>query len=244
LTIAISERVVAALVDRGAEAVVLVGSRARGDASAHSDVDLAAIGDGPQYRLEIDEGLLVSVGWAPEDEQRRRLYDPSWLGTHVPGWRQAVVLHDPEGLAAEIKHEAVGWDWSQVRTQCDAWVAAWVVGLAEEAHRLATALQDGDTLNAAVQRSVITLRLPQAMALRRRILYGSESHLWDLVARELGPGWRQAQSSALGLGDDDLGASCRSALRLFELAAVEVRELFDDRQLAVVEHALRRSRNA
>ena len=88
-------RVVTALVEQGAEAVALVGSRASGDATADSDVDLAVIGEGPQYRLEIHHELLVSVGWAPAEEQRRRLYDPDWLGSHVPGWRQAVPPQRP-----------------------------------------------------------------------------------------------------------------------------------------------------
>lgn len=75
----------------------------------------------------------------------------------------------------------------------------------------------GVDLAAAVQRSVITLRLPHAMALRRRILDGRENHLWKLVARELGADWRSAQSQALGLGADNQDASCRAALRLSEL---------------------------
>lgn len=173
----------------------------------------------------------MSVGWASAEEQRRRLYDPEWLGTHVPGWRQAVVLHDPERLAAEIKNEALLWDWSQVSAQCDEWAVARVVGLAEEVHKLATALRERVDLAAAVQRSVITLRLPHAMALRRRILDGRENHLWKLVARELGADWRSAQSQALGLGADNQDASCRAALRLSELAAEELRELLDERQL-------------
>ena len=241
MTAPIAERIAASLVESGAQSIVLVGSRATGKASAESDVDLAVIGDGPSYRLQIDDGLLVSVGWATPDEQRRRLYDPDWLGTHVPGWRQAVVLHDPTGIAAEIKAEAVRWDWNPVAARCDEAAVARVVGLAEEVHKLATALQEKSDLAAAVQRSIIALRLPHAIALRRRILYGNENHLWELVACELGNGWRSAQSQALGLGVVSLDASCKAALCLFELAAEELRELFDERQLIVVEHALQRA---
>lgn len=229
---------------QGAGAVALVGSHAGGDATPDSDVDLAAVGDGPQYRLEIHDALLVSIGWASAEEQLRRLYDPEWLGTHVHGWRHAVVLSDPHGLAAEIKRKALGWKWEQVDGRCDEWVATRVTGLAEEVQKLAASFRNGDDLNAAVQRSVLVLRLAGALAIHRRILYGSESRLWALVADELGAGWRTAQASALGLGGDDLEAGCRSAVDLFELATQEVRELFDERQLAVVEHALRRGRAA
>lgn len=243
MTQPIAGRVVAELVEQGAQSVALVGSRARGDATADSDLDLAVIGEGPQYRLEIHDGLLVSVGWAPSEEQTRRLYDPRWLGTHVPGWRHAVLLRDPEGHAAEIKDLAISWDWSLVATECDTWAAETISGLAEEALRLVTSLRTADVVTAGVQRSILALQLPAALAIHRRILYGSESNLWGLVADEFGAAWRVTQASALGLHGDDLDSSCRAALRLFELATDDVREILDDRQRAVVEHVLRRARD-
>jgi hypothetical protein len=86
---AIAERLARSLAARGALAVALVGSHATGDATAESDLDLAVVGEGPHYRLEVHNGLLVSLGWATAEEQRRRLYDPVYLGTHVTGWREA-----------------------------------------------------------------------------------------------------------------------------------------------------------
>jgi hypothetical protein len=239
----IAERVAAALVERGARAVALVGSRARGDATADSDLDLAVVGEGPRYRLEIHDATLVSLGWASAEEQLRRLDDPEWLATHVPGWRDAVVLLDPEGLANEIKAQALDWDWSGVDTQCDEWVAETITGLAEEVEKLAASVRSGDDQTAAIQRSILVLRLPGVMAIHRRILYRSENRLWDLVADELGAAWRQAQKSALGLEADNHDAGCGSALSLFELAVQEARDLFDERQSAVVDHALRRARH-
>jgi predicted nucleotidyltransferase len=86
---AIAERLAHSLAARGALAVALVGSHATGDATAESDLDLAVVGEGPHYRLEVHNGLLVSLGWATAEEQHRRLYDPVYLGTHVTGWREA-----------------------------------------------------------------------------------------------------------------------------------------------------------
>jgi predicted nucleotidyltransferase len=231
------DRVTAALASQGAQAVVLVGSHATGDAAPDSDIDLAVVGDGPPYRLEIQDARLVAVSWADADEQRRRLYDPDVLGTHVPGWRQAIVLSDRDGIAERIRQEALDWRWEKVEADCGRWVAAWVTGLAEEVLKVVGSLRAGNDLNAAVQRSVIALRLAKALAIHRRILCGSENRLWGIVADELGPSWRAAQASALGLDDADLEASCRSALVLFDLAVEEVRALLDDRQCAVVDHA-------
>jgi len=236
------DSITAALVEKGAEAVVLVGSHATGGATPISDSDIAAVGDGPPYRLEIQDALLVSMGWATAEEQIRRLCDPEWLGTHVPGWQHSVVLHDPDGVAADIKQQALDWRWERAKTQCDEWVAANVTGLAEEVLKLVASLRTGDDLNAAVLRSVLVHRLAAVMAIHRHLLYGSENKLWSMVAHELGASWGAAQAAALGVSVDDLQESCRSALELFELAAQEACEVFNERQLAVVDHARRLAR--
>ena len=237
----LAERLAASLADQGARAVALVGSHATGRATAESDVDLAVVGEGPHYRLEVHDGVLVSIAWATADEQRRRLYDPAYLGTHVPGWRDAVLLHDPEGLAAALKHEAVGWRWEHVAARCREWVAETFTGYAEEVHKLAASLRQGDATTAAVQRSVIAVRVAKILAVHRGLLYSSENGLWDLLAREMGPAWADAQAAALAIGGESLEASCTAALRLFGLAVAEVRPLLATRQLAVVEHALRQA---
>ena len=234
---AVADRLVPRLVTDGARAVALVGSHARGDAGIDSDLDLAVVGEGPHYRLEVIDGVLVSLGWAPEDVQRRRLDDPQYLGTHVSGWREAVVLHDPDGVAVSIQREALEWTWDRV--ELGAWVAESITGHAEEAQKLTASLRAGKVSAAAVQRSVLALRLPAILALHLRILYGSENELWDRVAEALGPDWRDAQSAALGLGGESLETSCEAALQLFVLASREVDALFDERQRAVLEHALR-----
>jgi len=241
--LSLAEHLADALLEQGAEAVAVVGSWTTGDATEDSDLDLAVIGEGPHYRLEVHDGTLVSVGWATAEEQARRLYDPHWLGTHVHGWRHAVVLRDPKALAAGIKEEALKWGWVQVEVECDEWVAETVTGLAEEFLKLVASLRAGDDLTAAAQRSTLALRLPRAMAIRRRILYGSENRLWSLVADELGSEWREAQSSALGLDGGGFDEGCRSARRLFELAVHEAHDLLDQSQLGAVEYALRRARD-
>jgi predicted nucleotidyltransferase len=236
---AVADRLVPRLAGEGARAVALVGSHARGVAGIDSDLDLAVVGEGPHYRLEVIDGVLVSLGWAPEDAQRRRLYDPEYLGTHVPGWREAVVLHDPDGVTDSIKREALEWSWDTVEHELGVWVPESITGHAEEAQKLSASIHTGHESTAAVQRSILVLRLPAILALHLRILYGSENELWNRVAEALGPVWRDAQSAALGLGGESLDASCHAALRLFALATDEVGALLDERQRAVVEHVLR-----
>ncbi len=59
------------LVAEGAQAVVLVGSHVRGDATELSDIDLYAIGSGPAYALRVVRGRLIAISWRTEADERR-----------------------------------------------------------------------------------------------------------------------------------------------------------------------------
>ena len=223
----------------GAAAVCLVGSHATGAATPTSDVDIAVVGLGPEYRLELRDHLLFSIGWAPEDVQRRRLYDPDWLATHVVGWRRAVVLHDPVGIAESIRREAANWSWALVSDRCDVWVAEQVAGLAEEVRKLVSSLTSHNWLEATVQRSALARQLSMILAIHRRLLYGSENAVWQLIGDDLGSDWREAQKAALWVGDSDFKQACEASLSLFALSAREVESLMDERQRAVTASAVR-----
>lgn len=228
----------------GARAVVLTGSHARGVASRHSDIDLVAIYARPRgdrwragWSLMNRGGHLVSVAPRTSAGVRAAFRDPRQIPTSVPGWRDARVLHDPEGIAKQLKAEARRFRWAAVAEASDAWVAEATTGWSEEVHKLVAMLEQGETLGAGVQRSVLAIHLAPIMALHRRILYGSENRLWDIVADAMGEPWASTQRAALGAGGEPFDESCRAALRLFTLAADAVMPLLNDHQRAVVAHA-------
>lgn len=245
----------------GARAVALVGSVARGDAHGSSDIDLIALGDGLDYHLERTGGWLVSVSWRAAEQVRASFHSPADAGGAVPAWRGAVLLHDPHGLAGELRAAAMAWDWSAIDRACDEWVAGQVTGYVEEIHRLVGLHRLGRTRPAAVMRAVLSTRLAVIAAVHRRILYDSENRLWDLVAKVQGPAWAAAQDRALclarphggGMSDrpagtiGDLGRpaapspsddAALAVLELYTLLAAGTRSLLDGRQAAVVEGAL------
>jgi predicted nucleotidyltransferase len=87
------------LVERGASAVVLAGSHARGDAGPESDLDVIVVGpEDFSCNLERREGLLVSMSERPFEKHREAFGDPSSVCSAVPGWREALVVYDPDGL--------------------------------------------------------------------------------------------------------------------------------------------------
>jgi hypothetical protein len=235
----LAERLAPEMVERGALAVVLTGSHARGDATEASDLDLIGVGDGPAYLLEVREGVLVAQSWASEHEHGARMGRPGQIGSAVPGWREAVILHDSAGIAAGLQRGALDWTWGPHAERCDAWVAEQVAGLAEEVGKLAAALDHrGRTLMAAVQRDLLALRLAPVLAVHLRLLYGSENVLWERVGGLMGGEWRAAQAAAFGTGGQSFAESCAAAFRLYRLAADRVASLLDGRQAAVVAGAL------
>ena len=234
----VARQVAEELAEDGTGAAVLVGSHARGDAGPDSDVDVLAAGPRTfAFRLELRGGMLVSASSQPFEAYRREMADPGSVCTAVPGWREAVVLHDPEGKAGALIEEARAWTWGPLERRCDGWVAEEITALAEEAHKLVAALRAGHRTTAAVQRSVLALRPAQVLAVHRRILYGSENRLWDLVADAVGGEWRVAQTAALGLNGEPLEETCRAALELYGLAVDNVYQLLDERQRDVANHA-------
>jgi len=233
----LARRVASDLAAAGAQAVVLGGSQIRDDATELSDIDLYAIGVGAPYALRVVDDRLVAVSWRTEDEERSALRHPASVGAVVPAWRAAHVLHDPDGVAERLKREANAFEWAAISADCDEWVADATTGYAEEILKLVAARLGDDRLLAAVQRSVLALRLPVVMAVHHRLLHESENRLWHLVAKAMGDDWTAAQAVALGLVPSE--DADRGSLRLFALVVEEVRPLLRASQVAVVDLALR-----
>jgi hypothetical protein len=225
------------LARHGARAVVVFGSRARGDAYEESDIDMHAIGRGPHYRLERQQGFLVSIAWMTPAQHRQAFKNPSEAGGIIPAWRNAAILYDPQGIADSLKQEAKRWQWQRLSKKADKWVAEEVTGYAEEVHRLIGSIQLGYRSTAAVVRSILAIRMAPILSVQCRILHDTESQLWNLVSNRMGTEWAQLQSIALGEGSESFEDTCKAALQLYAIAAREVKHLLNRRQYQVVAHA-------
>jgi len=236
----VSRAVSRRLVRQGADAVVLFGSRVRGDAYKESDIDIHAIGRGlarAKYRLERYQGFLVSIAWMTPAQHHRAFKNPSEAGGIVPAWRNAAIIYDPQGIADSLKQEAKRWRWQPLNKKADRWVTEEITGYAEEVHRLIGNLQLGRKRAAAIMRSVLAFKMAQILAVHCRILYDTENRLWNLVSTKMGTEWTQLQSIALGEGNQNFEDTCKAALQLYATTAQEVRHLLNQRQYHVVAHA-------
>jgi hypothetical protein len=234
----IAREVAAELVGRGAVAVVLGGSWARGDARRASDLDLWAFGLGRGNEILWRPPLMVTVDRTSVAEQRRRLCTPPFIGGSVPGWRSVRILHDPTGVADRLRREAQGFRWTRVSGACDRWVAGQVVAWAEEAVKLVRALATGNRATAAVQRNLLADHLGFVLAIHRRIFWDSENELWERIGREVGGEWAGAQRQALGVAPGGFEASCRGALSLYRATAAAVWPTLAAEQRSIVGRTL------
>jgi Nucleotidyltransferase domain len=223
---------------RGATAVVLGGSWARGDAHRESDVDLWVFGLRPGSDVLWRAPFMVTVDRRTEAGERRKLRTPPFVGGSVPGWRVARPLYDPRGVARRLKTEARRFRWASITPTCDRWVAGQVVGWAEEAIKLVRALATGNDATAAVQRDLLADRLGFVLAIHRRMFWDSENESWERIARAVDGEWARAERGALGIPEARLEESCRAALRLYALTASAVRTTLNAEQRAIVSHTL------
>jgi predicted nucleotidyltransferase len=230
------------LVEQGAKATLLTGSHARGQARPDSDVDLFAVGDGPQGWMEIADARLVAVYWWTPAEIRRRLMDPESALLTVRSLRDAVVIDDPTGVGAELQQEAREWTWEKIEREADAWVADKLVVWSEYLPKLRGALDAGRLMDAAAVRAQLTVQLAELFAVRRRLTEESENGFWETIADAGGPEWRSALERALA-PDSDEAAGADAASELFRMVAQDAEPLLDERQRAVVEYALAASRS-
>lgn len=231
-----AREVAARLAGERAGAVVLVGSRVRGDTHDHSDLDLIALGRGPVRRLEVHLPFVVSVQWQTPAEVREGFSNLADLSP-IPGWRHAVIVRDPKRQAAVLKREALAWTWNAAGSRVDGWVAEQITDYSEEVLKLVGYLRAGRYSAAAVQRSVLASRLPRVLAVHRRTLYDGDAQLYEAICSGMGEPWRRAHRKALGVQAETLEQTCGAALELYALAAEETKQLFDERQFAVVRGA-------
>jgi hypothetical protein len=224
---------VADLVAVGTSGVLLLGSQVRGDAHEHSDVNLVALGDGPDYMLRQVHELLMSVSWRPPEAVRAAFANPREAGGAVPGWRSALILHDADGELASLVAAARAWRWSDIEEQRRAWIAGELTVHAEEVHRLVGSLATGRRTAAAVNRNLLATQLPVIAAVHHQILYDSQHRLYDLAATAMGERWLQSQQAALALRGEALEDSCRAALDLYAMLVPTVEDYLSAEQRAV-----------
>jgi hypothetical protein len=215
----------------------LFGSVAAGTDHPHSDIDLILATDtNTGTTVQQIDGRMVTLTRKSPADLEGAFTRPWEVATAVAAWRGARLLHDPDGLMADLQTRAHAWTWDQI-PDADPWAAGELVGLAEEVHKVHGMLATGRTRAAAANRAIIALQLPTPLAAAHRLTCGSENDLWDAVADAEGPAWTHAWDTATGVIPADHETGCRAALDLYRIAADRLAHHLDDHDRAIVQTA-------
>jgi predicted nucleotidyltransferase len=213
------------------EAVVLVGSFARGEAHPLSDLDVICLGnDLPAYELTVWNSRLMALQGKSVAQAQKDLLDPAVCAQAVPAWRSARILYDPDGVAATVQTQAQTWDWPLVQRELEQWAAKTVTDFAEEALKLLAAIRDRRDVAAVVQAQLIALHLTPVMAAAHHELFASENALWHGIAGD--PEWYAALARVLRSGRR---SAARGVVGLYLYAVDATYAWMTQRQRAVVE---------
>jgi hypothetical protein len=154
----------------------------------------------------------------------------------IPGWRSAILLHDPLGIGARIQHEARAWSWDAIAEESDRWVARDITQLCEEVGKLLNAIVAHESATAAIRMNHIIDRLLRTMAVRHRVLPDSERFLIQALEGVLGAEWHGVVHAALGIGGQALADRITATLSLFKMAVADCLMIFDADQQDVCKH--------
>lgn len=237
-----------------AEALALTGSHARGDATAHSDVDLLRfVAQEPatergRYRLWLRGDRLVSVTTTTIAKKRAELAEPAAALWAVAGLRQARILSDRDGRLAALLADAHAFTWTpDLRRAAADHASETLGGLAEEVHKMLGALARGD--ESAMLYATLGLQqgLTRAALVARCALLPTENAYFAEALRLAGAGsrWERLLRVVIGYDAPTGGVSqpdgrAEAALWLYVEVASQLADTLSDADAALVTEAIAR----
>ena len=221
------QRLVRELADANTEALGLTGSHARGDAGAHSDVDLwhfvHQLPDDPfaAYTLRMVQGHLVSISVRRLAEEAALMRAPLMAIAVVPGFRQMRILHDPQGSLAQVVEAARSFEWATLQPAAAEYASYDLCGNAEEVGKLISALAQRDESMALFWLNALLPGMMRAMTLGMGLLMDTENRHFQQLQAAIGADseWSRALRAALGQPPAAAEVRVRAGLRLYRATA-------------------------
>lgn len=239
----------------GSVGMLLTGSFARGDATAHSDIDLlkfmhdASQDPAKRYVLYTRQGYLISITTTSVDEKEKEMQLAQQAIWCVPGLRQSQVLYDPWSYLHHLRKKAFQFEWEPLQKQANQYASLEIMGYAEEAHKVVSALARKDASAVLYGTSGLFLAMPRILAVQQGLMIRSENSLFSQVQEAVGDesDWTKFHQIALGAvpieSADIINERGRAALRLYRETVGYVKNIIAEPHLAVVQNALMMIKN-
>ena len=228
--------------------VGIVGSYARGQESAYSDVDLdiyvSRLPENPydRYTLRYWNQNLVSLKYTLLGDERSALTDPRRAIWAVPGLRGMKILLDKEGSLAALQKAAHDFDWNLLQSAANEFAAEEILGNAEEVHKILNGLARRHESTVLYASWGLVKNMLETVAVQRGLLIISENRYFDLIQDSMGRDsqWTHTFRTAWGLDPVSSQYQPRgaAALKLYSLSAAMYEEWIPKKHHAVVQHTL------
>lgn len=198
----ILEQVIAEQLSDDTLSFMLVGSYARGNANAHSDIDLTHFVHGQEASstdYAVKENRLISILTTTLPKLDTLFIHPQQAIYALPMWRTAKILQDKSGDIQLRQQHAQNFKWHQIQEAANQYASFALYKKAEEVMSLMGAIQRKDIWAATTHRSFLLNWLGMAMAVRYGIFINNESSLFPLIIEYLGHNtkWSQLAHSAI-----------------------------------------------
>ncbi|MEZ4737496.1 MAG: nucleotidyltransferase domain-containing protein [Caldilineaceae bacterium] len=190
-------------------AIVLMGSHARGDAGPYSDVDLVRFvaeeaADLTGAGSHLRDGVLVVISNATPKRVEGWFTDPEQATNTMAGLRMARALIDRHDTFAAIQARAHAFCWTEdLQMKADLWVSEQMVGWIEEVHKGLEGLRrrdPGRLLNASFG---LSWGLSTVVKVQRGILLSGDNGFFQEITHAIGPDsvWSQLYGVAFGVAE-------------------------------------------
>lgn len=231
----------------GVRAIAIVGSAARGEATAWSDVDVDRFvategerGAGPDPRFIGDRLVMFSTEALETIE--RDLRDPERAIWVVPALRDMRILLDREGSARSVQERARTFDWEALREPAGRAACRRLVYGIEYLYKIRSAIDRSDASSALHATGSLHGRCVRAVVAAKLVQVPSENDYFRIAEEAAGPEWRRAHRRVLGLSDEGPVAmsefdQARAAVALYRLTVRLLDEVLDAGSRALIQRA-------
>ncbi len=216
-------------------ALVLMGSFARGNPGPFSDVDLVrftdeSVTDLPGNGSHLINGRLVVVSQVTPTQVETGFSNPAVAVEMIAGLRNGFPLIDKNNTFSTIQKRAHNFQWdADMQTKANAWASQQMVGWIEEVHKGLEGLRRGDPGRLLQAQFGCSWGLTRVMCVQRGVLLTGDNTLVAQVTEAIGSEseWAQLCQQAFGLGGKFALEDCvRAGLQLYVETAVLLQNTF------------------
>jgi hypothetical protein len=225
-------------------ALVLMGSYARGNPGPFSDVDLVRftheeVAELPGNGSHLINGRLLVVSQVTPSQVEAGFTQPEVAVEVIAGLRTGKPLIDKNNSFATIQQHAHAFQWDDtMQAKANAWASQQLVGWAEEAHKGLEGLRRGDPGRLLHAQFGCSWGLTRVMCVQRGILLTGDNSLVAQVTETVGleSEWSRLCQQAFGLNEAYFLEDCvRAGLRLYVETAVLLQNILRPQDTPLIE---------